>query len=572
MITLALIGLIGGLITGISPCILPVLPVIFLSGGAQAARVDGASEDAALPKPNRRRPYIVILGLVVSFSIFTLVGSLLLSLLHLPQDFLRWAGLIILVAIGVGLIVPRFQEILEKPFSWIPQRSVGTDRGGFVLGLALGVVYVPCAGPVLAAITVAGATGKIGIETVVLTATFAIGAAIPLLIFALAGRAVGERVKAFRTHQRGLRITAGVVMIALAVALTFDLPDILQRLIPDYTSQLQAAAGGPTVVKDQLDPKTGSVAAPCSAGAETLVNCGTAPPISGISSWLNTPKDKGLSISSLKGSVVLVDFWAYSCINCQRATPHLNAWYDSYKDDGFTIIGVHSPEYAFEKVEGNVKAGAARIGIKYPIALDNDFTTWTNYSNSYWPAEYLIDAKGMIRHVNFGEGGYAETEKLIRELLTDANPGIALSPATDVADTTPQIPGQTPESYLNGTRVTNYSGVGSYTEGTSGFAFPASVPNDTFALDGKWTISNSQEEGITSVGAASIRLNYKAQHVYLNVSGPGTLTVTHDGTVRSIPVSGEPNIYDLVELSKAERGQIDVKLSDGMEAFSFTFG
>jgi cytochrome c biogenesis protein CcdA/thiol-disulfide isomerase/thioredoxin len=570
VLTLALIGLVGGLITGISPCILPVLPVIFLSGGAQGARIPEAGETSVFaPKPNGRRPYLVILGLVLSFSIFTLVGSVILTLLHLPQDFLRWAGLIVLVVIGVGLIVPRFQELLEKPFSRIPQRSVGTDRGGFLLGLALGAVYVPCAGPVLAAITVAGATGKIGAETLVLTATFAIGAAIPLLIFALAGRAVAERVKSFRAHQRGLRITAGVVMIALAIALTFDLPDVLQRLIPDYTSALQAAAGGSTVVQDQLKNSAAPVSAKCSERAPTLVDCGKAPPIQGITAWLNTPNGKALDLDSLRGQVVLIDFWAYSCINCQRATPHLNAWYDAYKGDGFTIIGVHSPEYAFEKVEGNVVAGAARVGIKYPIALDNDFTTWNNYGNSYWPAEYLIDAKGIVRHLAFGEGDYSVTEKLIRQLVMDADPTVSLPPATEVADLTPMVAGQTPESYLNDVRVSNFSGGGAYQEGTSSFEFPDAVPNDTFALNGKWTID---DQGITAVGPASIRLNYFAQHVYLNVGGPGTLTVTSDGKVATIPVSGEPNIYDLTNLAKAKRGLLDVKLSDGMQAYSFTFG
>ena len=175
MFSLALIGFLGGLITGISPCILPVLPVIFLSGGALSARADGAPD--AAPTVSRWRPYLVISGLVVAFSVFTLIGSLLLALLNLPQDFLRWAGIVVLVLIGVGLIVPKFQHILEKPFSWIPQKNVGTDRGGFVLGLALGAVYVPCAGPVLAAITVAGSTGRIGPETIVLTVSFALGSA-----------------------------------------------------------------------------------------------------------------------------------------------------------------------------------------------------------------------------------------------------------------------------------------------------------------------------------------------------------------------------------------------------------
>ncbi|HEX8869892.1 MAG TPA: cytochrome c biogenesis CcdA family protein, partial [Lentzea sp.] len=206
MLTLGLIGLLGGLVTGISPCILPVLPVIFFSGGVPGAR----------SQVSRARPYLVIAGLVVSFSLVTLFGSLLLSVLGLPQDVLRWAGIVVLVLIGAGLIVPRFEQLLEKPFTWIPQRSPDANRGGFTLGLALGAVYVPCAGPVLAAITVAGSTGKVGTDTVVLTLTFALGAAIPLLVFALAGRRVSERVQAFRKRQRGVRITAGVVMIALA--------------------------------------------------------------------------------------------------------------------------------------------------------------------------------------------------------------------------------------------------------------------------------------------------------------------------------------------------------------------
>ncbi|MEO6504575.1 MAG: cytochrome c biogenesis CcdA family protein [Terrimesophilobacter sp.] len=237
-LTLAIIGILGGLITGISPCILPVLPVIFFSGGVEGARSDGTAGDGTV-KVSRWRPYLVIAGLIVSFSVFTLIGSLLLALLNLPQDVLRYAGIVVLTLIGVGLIVPRFEAILEKPFSWIPRKDVGTAHGGFVLGLALGLVYVPCAGPVLAAITVAGSTGRIGVETVVLTTTFAIGAAIPLLIFALAGRRVAERVRSFRKHQRGIRVTGGVLMVALAIGLVFNLPQLLQRLVPDYTSALQ---------------------------------------------------------------------------------------------------------------------------------------------------------------------------------------------------------------------------------------------------------------------------------------------------------------------------------------------
>src|SRR3954466_3111623 len=253
MFTLVLIGFLGGLITGVSPCILPVLPVIFFSG-AQSTRAESVADSdgggtavAVRTTPTlseRLRPYRVIGGLVLSFSLVTLIGTSLLSLLHLPQDAIRWAGLIALTVIGLGLIFPRFEEILEKPFSRIPALQMAEGRSGFGLGLALGVLYVPCAGPVLAAIIVAGATGTIGLNIIALTLSFAVGAALPLLFFALAGRRVAERVTAFRNRQRQIRVIAGIVTILLAVALVFNLPAVLQRAVPDYTGTLQEKVGG----------------------------------------------------------------------------------------------------------------------------------------------------------------------------------------------------------------------------------------------------------------------------------------------------------------------------------------
>ena len=225
MLSLALIGLVGGLITGISPCILPVLPVIFFSGTQSATAGDGAV--AVKSKREVSRPYRVIGGLVLSFSLVTLVGSALLSLLHLPQDAIRWVALAALVAIGLGLIFPRFEQLLEMPFARIPQMQIAAGANGFGLGLALGVLYVPCAGPVLAAIVVAGATANIGLPVVVLTVAFALGTAVPLLFFALAGQRVTERVSAFRRRQRQIRVTAGIVTMLLAVALVFNLPAAL---------------------------------------------------------------------------------------------------------------------------------------------------------------------------------------------------------------------------------------------------------------------------------------------------------------------------------------------------------
>ena len=255
-----------------------------------------------------------------------------------------------------------------------------------------------------------------------LTGAFALGAALPLLFFALAGRRVAERVKAFRSRQREIRIAAGFVTILLAVALVFDLPAALQRAIPDYTAGLQQKVGGSDKIREKLNlggivNAQNAQLSNCSNGAPDLENCGPAPDLKGIAGWLNTPDGKPIALNSLRGKVVLIDFWAYSCINCQRAIPHVVGWYHAYRDSGFEVIGVHTPEYAFEKVPGNVAQGAADLGITYPIALDNGYSTWTNYRNSYWPAEYLVDASGTVRHIKFGEGDYDVTENLIRQLL-----------------------------------------------------------------------------------------------------------------------------------------------------------
>ncbi len=244
MHTVALIGFLGGLITGISPCILPVLPVVFFSGWS-------GTDDTGRDNSSAARPYLVIAGLVCSFSVVTLAGSALLSALHLPQDAIRWAALVTLTLIGLGLIFPPLQHLIERPFARIPQRQIGSNnlrRSGFGLGLTLGALYVPCAGPVLAAIVVAGGTtsiGSIGLPTLVLTATFAIGTALPLLIFALAGRRVAERVGAFRRRQRVVQVAGGITMIVLAVALVFNLPATLQRAVPDYTAAMQRGLRGP---------------------------------------------------------------------------------------------------------------------------------------------------------------------------------------------------------------------------------------------------------------------------------------------------------------------------------------
>lgn len=580
MHTIALIGLLGGLITGISPCVLPVLPVIFLSS------MDGGGKASSRGLSSAMRPYLVIAGLVCSFSLATLIGSALLSALHLPQDAIRWTALVVLTLIGLGLVFPPLQHLIERPFASLPQRQIGSSTDGFGLGLTLGALYVPCAGPVLAAIVVAGGTTSLGPATFVLTATFALGNAIPLLAFALAGRQVAQRVTAFRRRQRQIQIVGGIMMIVLAVALVFNLPEMLQRAVPDYTTAMQNRLGATDIQRSLIPnrttaPSTGSVLplnqgntstglpTNCTDGATELQQCGQAPTITGITEWLNTPDGKPLDPASVRGKVVLIDFWAYSCINCQRAIPHVVDWYNRYRDSGLMVIGVHTPEYAFERVAGNVASGAAGLHIDYPIALDNDYATWNAFDNMYWPAEYLIDASGTLRHTKFGEGDYDGTEQLIRQLLVDANPNVRLPAPVNGVDTTPKTR-LTPETYLAPDKATTYGGDGSYQAGTAAFSFPAQLANDRFALRGRWTLD---DQGITAESDdAAIRLNYTAKDVFVVVGGTGTLTVTRNGTSTATPIGGVPTLHEIVSDGGAQRDQLDLHVSKGLQVFSFTFG
>jgi cytochrome c biogenesis protein CcdA/thiol-disulfide isomerase/thioredoxin len=559
-VTLVLIGLVGGIITGLSPCVLPVLPVVLLGGGSAEPDAESA----------RRRPYLVVLGLTLSFAVFTLFGSLILASLHLPDDAIRWLGLALLVLVGLGLLVPPLGHLMERPFYRFPQRAVGTGRNGFVLGIALGAVFVPCAGPVLAAITVAGATGHIGLRTVGLTLGFAVGTAIPLLAFALAGRGMTRRLGAFRRHQGAFRAVSGVVVIVLAVALTFNLSDIIQRDIPNFTeaagnSLEKGAAAAPQGGTGRVSLQDCQTAA--LYGGSGLEQCGPAPGFSGIQQWLNTPGGKPVNLASLKGKVVLIDFWAYSCINCQRELPHVEAWAKNYASDGLEVVGVHTPEYAFEHVPSNVAAGVRRLGLTFPVALDNSYDTWNAYDNQSWPAAYLIDATGQIRHVSIGEGDYTGEEQLIRQLLSAAHPGLTLPPPTDVPDTTPDDPEQTPETYLGAEREQGYGGRTAYATGQ--FAEPATLPANTFGLSGAWTIG---QESITAGKGAGITLAFHASDVYLDVGGTGTLTVSADGTSKVIRVSGAPDIYTVATEQSAGDGTVTIRLSPGLQAYSFTFG
>ena len=574
MITLAFIGLVGGLITGVSPCVLPMLPIIFVTAGSTGTDTD--TERAG--RSERLRPLKIIGGVIVAFSIIALAGSSLLSALGLPDSFLRWTGLVVLTLVGVGLIFPPLGHLIEKPFYRLPKLT-RNDAGPFVLGLGLGTLYVPCAGPVLAAITVAGATGHVGLRTVVLTIAFAVGAALPLLVFAAAGTRISQRVRAYRKRDRQFRIGSGIVLIALAVALTFNLTDVLQRAVPDYTAGLQDKVAESGAVQGALNPLSSSVnkeLSRCKPGSAELASCGQAPPIEGIAHWYNTPEGKAVPIDSLRGHVVLVDFWAYSCINCQRNQPYLNAWYKAYHDAGLDIIGVQSPEFSFEKSASNVQSAVDREHIAYPVALDPQLKTWTNYRNQYWPASYLIDATGRVRAIKFGEGKYDQTETQLRTLLKDADPTVTLpAPTSSGVDADqPGAAGTTPETYLAYARGSDdYAGTPrSFALGQAAtYTLNDDQPEDTFSLGGRWKVGT---DAITALAdSATVRINELASKVYNVVSGHGTITVHQAGQPdRTIRVDGEPNAYPIIDADSAQRRTLTLSYSAGLRGYTFSFG
>ncbi len=564
MITLVIVGLVSGLITAVSPCVLPVLPAILTSSIQDGAR-------------SSRRPYVVVGGLVTSFAVFTLLGGILLSSLGLPADVLRWVGIVTLAIVGLGLAVPAVGHILERPFQNTRMPQLSRDGNGFVMGLALGLVFVPCAGPILASITVLAATNGLSWGLVALTLAFAAGVAIPLLGFGVAGQRIGSRIKAVRTRLQAIRIASGVVLIVTALVIATNLAEPLQRLAPVALAQIQNRIENNSGVRDRLDSLAGRTSsASDSSGAlsfdeceqgptDQLQNCGPARDFTGITEWLNTTDGAPLTLEGLKGRVVLVDFWTYSCINCQRTFPYLTAWDERYRDKGLTIVGVHAPEFAFERVASNVKDAAARYGINYPIAIDNGFSTWNAWDQRFWPAHYLIDQQGNVRQVHYGEGGYAETERLIQQLL-DAP---AEAPVT--ADPGHDTKGRTQESYLGSDRLQHADNSNLEYGKPVNFTGNAKPELNYFSYDGEWTI-----EGERAVAGpnARIYLHFYAADVHLVLGGTGTITVTlasDPSATHVVLIDGISDLYDLYS-GDARDDVMTIDVGEGVQAYAFTFG
>ena len=540
MVVLLGIGFIAGFVTAISPCVLPVLPIL-LAGGASG-----------------RHPIRIVAGLVASFTVFTLFASWILSRLGLPQDFLRNLAIVLLFVTAATLLIPRAALLLERPLSFFSRLRPHNVGGGFVFGATLGLVFVPCAGPVLATISVVAAKDNVGIRAIALTLAYAIGAAVPMLAIAFGGR---EAATSLRRHAAAVRTASGILIAAVALGLVFHLDDHLAQLTPGYTSFFQNKVEDSSTAKRELAKVRGGGAALAAVkGTSGLPDYGVAPPLHVDGAWINSPP---LTLSKLRGKVVLIDFWTYSCINCLRTLPHLKAWYAAYHSKGLVIIGVHTPEFAFEHVTSNVRAAVGRLGIKYPVMQDNDYKTWDNYANEYWPAEYLIDRTGHIRHTHFGEGEYSTTEQLIRQLLDDHG-----ATARQLPDLTPTELA-TPETYLGTARIENYTGSALRPGRMAAYRPAVSLPQDELTYGGSWNIGTQQ---IVAGPGAFLRLHFHAENVYVVLGGHGTVQALVDGKpVKTIRVNAY-RLYTVRSSQQVADGTLELRFSPGVKGYSFTFG
>ncbi len=540
MLILLGVGFLAGVVTAISPCILPVLPIL-LAGGATG-----------------RKPVRIVAGLVLSFTVFTLSAAWLLGKLGLPEDFLRNLAIALLFLLAATLLVPRLALWLERPLAALTRFRPAGAGGGFLLGAGLGLVFVPCAGPVLATVTVVAANEDVGFRALLLTLAYALGAAVPMLLVAYGGSRAAGRLRA---HAGALRTAAGVVIAAVALGLVLHADDRLATLTPGYTDFLQRKIEANGSAQRELARVRGGGRA-LAAGrpaADGLPDYGPAPELVPGGRWFNT---RPLTQRGLRGKVVLLDFWTYSCINCLRTLPHLEAWDAAYRRQGLVVLGVHTPEFAFEHVASNVSAAIKRLGIRYPVVQDNDFGTWNAYGNQYWPAEYLIDKQGRVRNVHFGEGKYDETEQLIRRLLAAKGPQ-----AHTVPDSTPHGL-QSPETYLGYQRAERYDSSGLARNRFQRYRFAATLPQNALAYDGTWKV---EAERAIAGPSARLRFHFLAGKVYLVLGGKGTVDVLVDGKpTRTVRVDAN-KLYTLRDGPDTD-GLLELRFSPGVEGYAFTFG
>lgn len=550
--------------TILSPCILPILPIV-LAGSVSEGK---------------RRPWGIVAGFVLSFCFFTLSLATLVKLTGISTDVLRGISVVILVLFGLSMIVPALGSLNERFFTSISKFTKISNTtsqgfgGGFILGLSLGLIWAPCVGPILASVITLAASSSVSLETVFITLSYALGTAVPMFLIIIGGKGVFGRVSWFKHYTVRIQKSFGVLMIVVAAMILFQFDRKFQIFVLDhlpwYGSGLTNFESN-QVIEDQLDRLLNR--SKIDPQDQSL-----APDFDGGVSWVNSSP---LSVKDLRGKVVLVDFWTYSCINCYRTIPFLNAWYEKYVSDGLVIVGVHSPEFEFEKNRNNLFGAVSEYGIKYPVVQDNDLVIWNNYNNRYWPAKYLIDKDGKVRYHHFGEGKYEETEKEIQKLLSEI--GAIKTDLVNISQQSNQS--RTRETYLGYLRMQGFASVEPIKLNEQVQYSTAVLLPGSFSLEGKWIVSNEYSKGFSG---SRLNLDFEADKVYLvmrETKNNGNIKIYLDGEVvknnsagRDVDQSGMVSInrdglYELIDLPESGRHVITIELLQGeVEVFAFTFG
>ena len=572
---LFLLSYLAGVLTIVSPCILPVLPFVF-------ARAD---------RPFVRNGLPLLVGMALTFAGVASLAALGGGWAVRANEVGRWIALAVMAALGLSLLIPAVGDRLMRPFvaagSWLTDRvQRGSDdrgevRSSLLLGVATGLLWAPCAGPILGLILTGAALQGAGVGSTVLLLAYAAGAATSLALALLVGGRVFKAMKGALGVGEWVRRGLGVLVLVgvAAIALGLD-TGLLTRISAAGTGRLEQALL--TTVGRGVPTNT----AP--ADLNNLPVEGVMPPLSGATTWINSPP---LTREQLRGKVVVVDFWTYSCINCLRALPYVRAWAEKYKDQGLVVIGVHTPEFAFEKSEANVREAVARLGVAYPVAMDNDFAVWRAFKNQYWPAHYFIDAQGRIRHHHFGEGDYDGSERVIQQLLKEAG-------AADVASDLVQVQGAeaaadmaqlaSPETYVGYARAENFRSPGGFARDAVKTYGPAALRLNDWSLTGPWRVT--REHAALTAPGGRLAFRFKARDLHL-VMGPGQgdagvrFRVRIDGAApgsdagSDIDAQGQGRIdrqrlYQLVRQAGPVRERtFEIEFLDpGAQVFAFTFG
>jgi len=571
-----LLAYLGGILTILSPCILPVLPFVF-------ARADRSFVRSTLP---------MLAGMAATFAIVATLAAVGGGWAVQANAIGRWAALILLALFGIALVFPSISDRLTRPLVALGSRM--TEQSGqqdsvwssAVLGIATGLLWAPCAGPILGIIFTAAALQGASFDTTFLLLAYALGAATSLALALLVGGKVFARMKKSLGASERIRQVLGVLVLIGVVAIALGLDTrVLSKISSAQTASLESGLAA----KLGLGQGAESDARTNAMGELVLPSQGELPPLDGLGPWYNSPP---LTREQLRGKVVLVDFWTYSCINCLRAIPYVRAWYDQYRDDGLVVIGVHAPEFAFEREPANVAKAIKDLEIRYPVALDNQYKLWSALKNNYWPAHYFIDAQGRIRYFHHGEGEYDVSERVIRQLLAEAghapkDMAMAKAKASGAQAAAAFGDVKSGETYIGYARSANFASPGGLAHDQLKTYGTAPLKLNDWALEGQWL--DKRQSALSFAPGAKIGFRFHARDLHLVLGPGGGKPVRFRVSIDGQPPRGdagvdaaadgsgtvtEQRLYQLIRQKGPVRDRsFEIEFLDpGVEAFSFTFG